>query len=91
MPIIASDFGNLGLFLIAIPALGLALLGGLVGAVGRWRGLTIISSAISFLITALFWWTAQFSSRDVAELQFFLVVSACLGLIILLGLLLPRK
>jgi hypothetical protein len=92
MPIIiASDFGNLGTFVIALPALIVALLAGLIGAVTRLRWLIISSSVICFLAAGLLLRSSYFATRDTSETQFFSTAAFCLGLVLLLGLLLPRR
>ena len=90
--IIASNFGNLGIFIIVLPALALALLSGLIAAAGRVRWLSIISSVICFLAAALLFWSlSNLDTRARAETQFLVVASLCLGFLLLLPLRLPRR
>jgi len=52
-PIFASDFGNLGAFVLAVPAVGLAVLVGIFGAVFRFRLLQIICGIVCLVAGAL--------------------------------------
>lgn len=53
-PILASDFGNLGAFLLGVPALGLALLIGIPSRIFRVGFLTVLCGVVCLLAGGLF-------------------------------------
>jgi hypothetical protein len=95
--ILASDFGNLGVLSIAVPALAIALPLGLIGVLKRQRWLIVMASALSLAAAGFLEWVAQsmgsnypHTASDAAELQFFAAMAAGMAALILMGLLLPR-
>jgi len=56
-PILASDFGNLGAFMLGVPALGLAILIGVPCFIFRVRVLAVPCGVVCWLTGALFFWS----------------------------------
>jgi hypothetical protein len=66
--VIASSFGNLGIFVVAIPLLCLAFLFGLLAALFRLRWLSILSAAFCVVMgAALFWFESLLSPISGAD------------------------
>lgn len=53
-PILASNFGNLGAFVLGVPALGLALLIGVPSVIFRVRALAVVCGVVCLLVGGLF-------------------------------------
>jgi hypothetical protein len=57
-PILASDFGSLGSFLLGIPALAVAVVLGLIGLILGFRALALWAGIVSLLTGGFFFFSA---------------------------------
>jgi hypothetical protein len=91
-PMFASDFGNLGAFVLAVPALAIAVIAGVVGAVMRVQAVQIIAGVSCLFVCAFFYWSLSAARADDRDLTMSAVsISATLGLLLLAVSYLRRK
>jgi len=74
-----ATFGGLGVFVFGVPALGVALVAGVVGAIIRAQLVQIIACVVCLIIGALFYWSLPAARNDFKDLTL-LAFSTSVGL-----------
>jgi len=91
-PIFASDFGNLGQFVLGVPTLAIALLIGVVGAVMRVQLVQVAAGIVCLLVGGFFYSSLSAARADDKDLTISVAeISVALGLLILAVSFLRRK
>lgn len=91
-PIFASDFGNLGAYVLGVPALVVALLVGVIGAVMRAQSVQVAAGIVCLLIAGFFYWSLSAAKADDRDFTLSVVAfSVALGLLVFVVSFLRRK
>ena len=91
-PMFASDFGNLGAYVLGVPALVVALLIGVVGAVMRVQSVQVVAGIVCLLVAGVFYWTLSAAKADDRDFTVSVItISVALGLLVLAVSFLRRK
>jgi hypothetical protein len=91
-PMFASDFGNLGAYVLGVPALAIALLAGVVGAVMRVQSVQIFAGIICLLVGGFFYWSLSAAKADDRDFTGSVAtISIALGYLVLAVSFLRRK
>ncbi len=88
----ASNFGNLGAYVIGAPVLLVALLLGIIGACLRIRAVQIVAGITCLLVAAFFYWSLKWAGSDDRDFTILAIeISVALGLVMVAVSFLLRK
>jgi len=91
-PIFASDFGNLGAYVLGVPALVVALLVGVVGAVMRVQSVQVVAGIVCLFVAGFFYWSLSAARADDRDFTILVItISVALGLVVLAVSFLRKK